>query len=524
MKTFAKIAGGIGLVLVLTSVLTLALAASVVAFAVKLGLGLALIGYWAATHRADVSAITGRLFFYASSSITAVLFVAILVAVNFITARRAPTFDVTQKKLFSLAPQTKEVLAGLKGPVKAITFFPGAPVESVESLYRRYNRENDKFTWEFKDPQKVPDLAAKYRLRDGQGTTVLTMGDGADEKHITININKLADEAQAEQELTRGIVKLTTTGEQKTYFVSGHGEWPLEASPEEQQRPTDQQRNMGALKRTLDDEGYAPESLNLVQRGGIPQNTAALVIAGARSKFTDSEKLMLEAYLDQGGRLLYFAEQGVDCDLDALLARYGVQVDPGVVADAKMNAGQPYLVVTPYLGDSPIVKPLKQQQNNVIFASTRSLTMLRVGMAEGVSTLPLVVSGPGAWVDLQMNETPTLDPGEKSGNLVLAAQIARDTGGASGKRSDEARLIVMGDADILIGSFGYEPNRNLVLNSFAWVTQQISRITIRPPDRDVSTIDIDPTRYSAIRLVTLDLMPTLLIAVGLTIARTRRAR
>ena len=84
--------------------------------------------------------------------------------------------------------------------------------------------------------------------------------------------------------------------------------------------------------------------------------------------------------------------------------------------------------------------------------------------------------------------------------------------------------MLFGDSDLLTGTFGYEPNRNLVMNGFAWVTQQMQKITIRPPDRDISTIDLTDEKLGTIRLLAMDIFPTLLMAIGLTIWQARRTR
>jgi hypothetical protein len=76
----------------------------------------------------------------------------------------------------------------------------------------------------------------------------------------------------------------------------------------------------------------------------------------------------------------------------------------------------------------------------------------------------------------------------------------------------------------MVGAFNYDPDRNLVMNALAWATMQTEKITIRPPDRDLSTIDLTPELFSTIRLLSMDLFPMLLMGVGLTIWLTRRAR
>jgi hypothetical protein len=61
------------------------------------------------------------------------------------------------------------------------------------------------------------------------------------------------------------------------------------------------------------------------------------VIAGARQKFTDREAKLVEEYLDQGGRLIFFAEAMAEAGLDEVLAKYGVKIEPGILADERIN-------------------------------------------------------------------------------------------------------------------------------------------------------------------------------------------
>jgi ABC-type uncharacterized transport system involved in gliding motility auxiliary subunit len=91
-------------------------------------------------------------------------------------------------------------------------------------------------------------------------------------------------------------------------------------------------------------------------------------------------------------------------------------------------------------------------------------------------------------------------------------------------RSHEGRVVVFGDSDLLAGAIAEANNRDLVLNAIAWTTEQLKKVNIRPPDRDLSSVDLDNARLSTIRLVAMVLLPTLLLSVGLTIWNLRRAR
>jgi len=128
-------------------------------------------------------------------------------------------------------------------------------------------------------------------------------------------------------------------------------------------------------------------------------------------------------------------------------------------------------------------------------------------------------------VETTPDENPQPSPGEKTGQIAVVTASTRNTTQAANKRFDEARLVVFGDSQLLTdGAWGYEPNRNLVLNAAAWTSSQVEKISIRPPDRDISTIDLTPDLLSRIRFVAVDLLPLTLLGTGLAIWLVRRSK
>lgn len=520
VKTLGKVAGGIGLLLTLTSFVTFFLA-SPLAFAIKLGLGIALLIFWAVTNGERLGTWTKSVFFYGSSAMTGVVLIALLVAANYIVAKRGASWDLTDKKIYSLSAQTTQTLKSLSEPVKAFVFVAGPAPDSIDNLFRRYAQETRQLSFELKDPRKTPDLTAKYNVKDVSGIAVLVRGLGTpNESHTTANLATLATAGQGEQELTNALIRLTKVGEQKVYFTVGHGEWPLD--PGENAPPEALVSSLQKLKVSLIAEGYSPDSLNLAEAAAIPNDAAVVIIAGPKSAFQSNEKALLEQYLEEGGRLLYFGDPAPEPGLDALLASYGVQLDNGMVADARVNPEQPYLIIAPFFSDHPIVEPIKTSKLNLLFPMTRALTQLREGLKAGVTVTPLVLTTPNAWVETKAGENPVLDEGEKSGQLPVAMASTRES--LSHQRTSEARLVVFGTSQLLNGAWAYEPNRNLVLNALGWASNQPKKLTIRPPDRDISTLDIDDSRLATIRFISMDVLPMLLIGVGLTIWLTRRSR
>jgi ABC-type uncharacterized transport system involved in gliding motility auxiliary subunit len=529
MKTLGKISGGLGLLVLLSSPFTLLLTSgSMLAAGIKAAVGAALLVFWFVTRPArgnDVE-IKGTMgesaragFFYGSSALMICGLLVAVVAVNFIAARRGKTWDLTRQHIHSLAPQTIQALNGLKEPIRVIGFLGSTHAEAreeFEPVLKRYADASEKFTYEFKDPFKSPELVQRYGLHEGQLPIILTQGTGEAQTHSGLNSDSLTEES-----LTRALVKLNTIGTQKIYFVVGHGEWTLGAR---ESTGADDLGNFTSAFRFnsgLAPEGYAPEQLNLADSRNIPRDASLLIIAAAEAKFADREIALLEEYLGQGGRLIYLAEQGREPGLDALLAKYGVQIDNGVLTEDPRN---PYVVISSSYADHEITKPFVLRQLNFEVPTARGLSLIKQGVLPGVLVTPLATTSTYAWEETTPGEDhPSLDSGEKSGAIPLVVAVTRNTRDATEKRFDEARLVVFGDAQFLTdGLLGHDPNRDLAMNAVAWASSQIQNITIRPPDRDLSTIDLDETMLAKIRFVSMDLLPVLLLGVGLSIWVTRR--
>ncbi|MDY7229804.1 GldG family protein [Hyalangium rubrum] len=521
MKTshLGKILGAFGLLLLLSSPATLFFTSgSLVLTATKAVLGLALLAAYFATNFKQFGQFASRRssFFFGTTVLLAVVTLCGLLTVNYIAFKKNKSWDLTKQKIFTLAPQTSATLTGLKDKVRAIGFLPASHpgYDTLEQLFQRYAAEApEKFEYSFKDPRRNPDLAAKYQLKEGQATVVLVRGEGANEAHTTLGII-------SEQELTNALIKLSSVGSQKVYFLSGHGEWPLE---QEAGTPKDPGASLSEFRKQLLQEGYTSEELNLAGKKEVPRDAALLILAGAKTPYTAPEAEALGTYLASGGRMLYFAEAGVEAGLDALLSEHGVEVDKGIVADPQFNSGNPFVIVSLFYGKHELTAPLQQRKLNIEFPVARSLTVLRQGMAPGVRAEAVVLTSPYAWVETTPEADASFTDGEKSGQLTLVAAVTRDTRDAQDKRFDEARMVVVGDSEILLDpNWGHEANRNLVMNALAWATKQVEKITIRPPDREVSTLQMDRVMLERIRFVSTDLLPLSLMGLGLAIWLTRR--
>ncbi|AGC46642.1 hypothetical protein MYSTI_05363 [Myxococcus stipitatus DSM 14675] len=511
--------GALGLMLLLSSPVTLFITSgSLTAAVVKAGLGLVLVGVYLATNLESFRqfASSQASFAFLRSALTVLVALCGLVALNYLAATKGARWDLTQGRIHSLSPQTVTALESLPEKVVAIGFLPPTHEANalLESLFQRYHEQApERFEYQLLDPSSSPELAARFNLRAGQASVVLVRGEGLNAPHTTAA-------SVSEQDLTNALIRLTSVGTQRVYFITGHGEWPLE---KEQANAADPGATLSELRRQLLHEGYAADAMYLVGTTDIPRDASLVIIAGARAPYTEPEVEVLRKYLAGGGRMLYFTDVGLEDGLGSLLAEYGIQLDEGVAADSQFNSGNPYVLVSKFYSNHAIVKPLVQRNLNVQLPMVRSLGVLREGMAPGVRVEPMVHTSQNGWVETTPAQNAVPSDGEKAGQLTLAAAITRDTSDTPDKRFGEARLVVLGDSDLLLDSnWGHEPNRNLVMNALGWASHQVARITVRPPDREVSTLELDASAVKRMRFLATDLFPLTLMGLGIAIWLARR--
>jgi ABC-type uncharacterized transport system involved in gliding motility auxiliary subunit len=516
--TVGKVLGALGLVSLLSAPYTYFVTASGPLTALKAIVGVCFIGAYFATNLGQLNQFASRrsTFYVASSLLIALMALLALGAVNYIAARKNKTWDLTSKKVFTLAPQTRGALKALKAPVSAFVFLPPTDPDYafVDRLLARYHAEApEKFLVVFKDPRKAPDLAAKYQLREGQTTIVLSRGTGEQEQHTTVSVAPLL--GVSEQDVTNALLKLDQVGERHVYFLNGHGEWPLE--------PAAEGASLSEMRKSLFQEGYQPLSLNLMGGKQVPRDASLLILPAAHSKLAKPELEQLEAYLAEGGRMVVFVDALLEPGLEPLLAPYGVQVDPGIVADEEYGVGSPFIVATHFYGEQEMVRELARLQVNVQFPTARGLTLLKEGFLPGARAEAVVLTSSGAWEELEPGNEPKKSPGERTGSIPLVVAVTRPVPESKERRTQETRLVVFGDSEILLDpNWRDEPNRNLVMNALAWASGQPEQITIRAPDRDISSLDLDAKRLGHIRFLATDFLPLALLGAGLAVWLTRR--
>ncbi|MDP2953275.1 MAG: Gldg family protein, partial [Chloroflexota bacterium] len=176
-----------------------------------------LLFLWGAFNQIRV-AILGRRGKYGTNTVVMVLvFVGILVLLNFIAMQNRQRFDVTALGHFTLTPQTVRVLKELNAPVKVTAFFvPGDPSgDKASSLLTEYTFQTQLFTFGFVDPEANPGMARQYNIKS-YGAMVFESGTN---RRSVFDVD--------EQVFSGAILEVAGVKQKKIYFLTGHDERDL---------------------------------------------------------------------------------------------------------------------------------------------------------------------------------------------------------------------------------------------------------------------------------------------------------
>ncbi|HEU4381852.1 MAG TPA: GldG family protein [Anaeromyxobacteraceae bacterium] len=439
------------------------------------------------------------------TAISALLLALILAVANWAAWKKPKSWDLTKNRIFTLSDDTQKTLSGLEEDVEAVAFYGQAEPAygEAQELLRRYADRSPHFKVRLVDPWRSPEEVKRFAITDGGPRIVLRRG---------------AAEARArepsEQALTGALVQVTRSGKRKVYFTEGHGEpAPRDAG----------KSGYAAAVKALEGEGYEISTLSLLDKAEVPADASAVLVAAPRKAFLEPEVKALRHYAGRGGRLGLYLEPEANAGLDALLKDFGVEVDEDMVVDpnpvARLFGGT---AVTPVVRPSaahPISKDLAQ--TGLLFSTARSLVALRD--APAVPT-PIALTGDTAWGETDVKSLygkgAKRDEGEKGGPLPVAMAAERTFQG-----DKAARAVVVGDADFFAN--GYRDllgNLDFFMNGVGWLAEQEDRITIRPRTREASRLFLSEAQVTALKIVTIDLVPVALLGLGLAVWLVRRSR
>jgi len=475
---------------------------------------------WITSSRAAIPAIAGRRStrYGANALLYSVVFVLILVAVNYIASVHHARLDLTAEKVYSLSSQSVQVVKQLKKPLKLFGFFAGGENPAARQLFEQYGYASPKVSFELVDPDKHPELAEKFKV-SVMGTTHLQYGDEGAGGEGT-NVTELSEES-----LTNAILRVSKEGKKVVYFSDGHGE----ANPDDNAG----QDGYGQVKTALEGEGFEVRKVLLASQAAVPDDCTLLIIAGPQKPLLPHEIDAISAYLKKGGRaLVTFRAPRPNNEVDeaalaTLIDQWGVKAGNNVIVDqvVRLFAG-PALglnpIVTEY-GPHPITRDFKER---TLFPMARSVTP-EGNLKDGLVVTALAKTSDTSWGETDIDgifkrQEAKLDANDIRGPIDVADAVDADLdklGWGKGK----ARIVVFGstefaDNQYLTNFF----NRDFVVNSADWLAGAENQISIRPRALRASRFRLTVDQFSIVFALSVMMLPELLLIAGIAVWWERR--
>jgi ABC-type uncharacterized transport system involved in gliding motility auxiliary subunit len=435
---------------------------------------------------------------------------------NWFLAKKPITFDLSAAGVHSLSEQTTKVLKNLSEPVRVTAFLEKSdPAVGVfESVAQRYRTETDKVEMRVLSPSFAIEEVRRFKVTaDGPSIIAETKWDDPiNRKEARFRIDMRA--LNHEETFTNAIINASLKSRPKILVTTGHGEADV-SDPS----------TIGLRETSIDlaNEGFDVIPFNYTRVGAIPDDVAALVVAGPRTPFLEPEVEAIRAWLEKGGRLALFLEPQVQSGLESLVGAYGVQVNNDIVIDVSPFGriyGDKTAIASDY-GPHPIVE--KFMNVMTIFPEARSVS---VNPVANVDAIVLARTSEKAWGETDFvglsQSNAQWDSGEVRGpvNVAVACERPEDEGATI-----RSRVVVVGDSTFATNeNRRLGGNRNLVLNIIGWLIEDEDKIAIRPRTRGANLIVLTPSQREGISFFVLYVLPVSLLALGLGIWLVRRQR
>lgn len=461
-----------------------------------------------------------------------------LVVINYIASVVHARYDLTSEKRYTLSTPTKNLLNGLKEPVNITVFLEG----DMPAGFKQLSNSSRELLEEFRELSRN-NINIKFE-RPGEGLSdtaraayISYISDTLGIKPTNVKVTAKAGEAQEERLVYAGAIVSSGARNLPVNFLQGQSltggyeslnnaeallEYKFANAIDKITR--DSVPVIGYLigngqpltynvydliENTLKpDYGFGFLPIDSVQV--IPQDFDALMIVKPTSGFTDDQKLKLDQYVMNGGKVIWmidklYAEmdslmrkQGDfiafdrNLNLDDLLFKYGVRINSDLLQDLQAekiplvignygNQPQMQLVPWPYFpllsnyNDHPISKNLDNvlsifpnSMDTVVADGVKKTYLLSSSQSARILSTPAMVSLNSVQTEADLRTftksnvpVAVLLEGKFSSLYsnripVAVAQQMQAMGQPFKNRSEENSMIVVADADIVTNVFTQE--------------------------------------------------------------------
>ena len=481
-----------------------------------LGAGIGFLVYGLLTSAGELRELAGRdasrrgARLGGNAFVQLVALAAILGAVAFLSVRYDTKWDWTESGIHTLTRATVQVLEQIPedAVVEIYAFHTAGSEEPTRRALEMYTYESERVRYSIFDPNQRPDLAERFEIQ--QDGLLLVCSGACDSTQATVRVME-----PSEQEVTRAI-RTVLSSQKKLYFLTGHGEGAID---------DDQATGFSRIKGALEGENLVVEPLLLANVEAVPDDAAAVVVAGPTHSVLDRELERLDAYLKRGGSLAVLVDPFFVTNLEEQVRKWGVELGSDVIVDQTIG-----LFTGPQIGVQPVVSEYGEHPITKDLADAATMFWLArsVGAANGADVTELAFTGPSSWAETNLElftkeNKVGLDANEdREGPIAIAAvrtfaPAAGDVAaGDAEQEPGEGRLVVVGDADFARNRhIAKVYNADFFLNMVNWLVGEEQFITIDRKTPRASMAQLTRQQFSTFQYIALFFLPEAILLAGI---------
>ncbi len=434
--------------------------------------------------------------------------------------------DLTEDKLFTLTDESKEQVKNIDKDIN-IYFVGYSEDNSTLDLAKQYTKVNDKIKIEAVTSTDRPDLVEKYGIETDSEGIIIESGNQykvlASSDLYTYDSTTYESISVAEEKITAAIKSVAVEELPKVYFLSGYSSFSLTSG-------------MQYLNMYLQNEVNEVKNLDILSEGKVPDDCNTLVILSPEKDFDDIATTAITEYINKGGNILWLnaaiAQSKELNNVNKILAIYGINpFEVGIIREtdsSKMVSNSPDLIM-PEIQSADVTNKLYNSEGVIFINATKintvdddTLNTLNVTKTE------LIKTSENAYFRTNFaNSSDSVQSGEEKGTFLVGGQFDKTI-----SDSVTSKLIIYGE-NYFVSDYqltqststpmvAYRKNKDLVLNSIAYLSDREEDITVR---KSTGTVTYTATEQeNRIILAIITAVPLAIILIGIIVWIKRRRK
>lgn len=468
------------------------------------------------------------------NAIAGVLLALVLVEmIGFVGLRNPVRVNFSERNYYKLSDKTLNLLNELENQITITVFFQEEHklYQDIENLIEEYQYHSRNLHVEWVDPARdrarTEKLANQYALTEAQ-VVVFDIGDRSKVVHQSDIAEMVMEQGRdeptitafkGEQAFSSAIHGLMQGDTPTVYYLAGHGE----------HRVTDFDQMSGYSKIgtiTLRDNLEVKE-LMLSGEKQIPEDAAAVVIAGPAKTMGPIEVEMIEDYLSRNGRVMILLDALKESGLEQMLRRWGIALRQDIVVDPENTLRGSDVHIRRYNAH-----PISMEMESIVqFILPRSIEPLESDPDAKTSedrptVVPLFFTSDKSWSETQVEEsTAKFDEGtgDKRGPFSLGVAVER---GSTQKMLDvqikPSRMVVFGDSDFVSNGSMVGGNSDLFMSALNWLLDREELMAIAPKPIEEVKLSLSRKQLRGLFWINVAGIPAIAMVLGLLVWLRRR--